>query len=228
MNSKEFKSFNFYGRRKGPKLRTERRKKLEKVLPLLRLNLDLLANGNYKNVFKKQPKKLWLEIGFGMGENLLLQMRNNPEVCFIGCEPYINGAAKLISELSEKDYTRIKIYDDDARSLLNKIPEKTIDKIFILWPDPWPKKRHHKRRLIELKTLDSFSRVLKDRAKIYVATDDKDYFESIALLFLKHSHFDLLEKSKTKPILLAFTRYEKKALMKGKFSSFITVIKKPA
>ena len=167
-----------YGRRLGYRLRPGRQALLERALPELRLDLpeDAAARIDPAGLFPAPVNDLWLEIGFGAGEHLAYQVRANPAVGVIGCEPFVQGIAGLLRHL-EDDGTggRVRIFPDDARLLLDRLPDACIGRLFVMFPDPWPKKRHHKRRLIDAATLAGFARILKDGAEFRWASDDRDY-----------------------------------------------------
>ena len=156
-----------------------------------------------------------MEIGFGSGENLLnlINMSENNR-SFIGCEPYLNGLASFISDLEKEKYEKVKLYKYDVRKLLTKLSKKIFDEIFILYPDPWPKTRHKKRRLINYDNLNLFLSKLKINGRIYVATDVKDYFDSINNLFEANSNLKIINSNSfhTRPKKILCTRYEKKAI----------------
>ncbi len=118
---------------------------------------------------------LWLEIGFGAGEHLAAQAAAHPEIGLIGCEPYVNGVAALLSRIDAVGLTNIRIVADDARPLLAALPAACLGRVFILFPDPWPKRRHHKRRLISTRALAELARVMKDDAELRLATDHREY-----------------------------------------------------
>ena len=128
-----------FGRIKGHKLSNKQKSLVESFLPQVRPN-------NVKNL-----QKIWFEIGFGSGSNLmqLIEERNEEDITIIGCEPYINGAVKVLSYLNEIQSPKVFIHDADARLLLEELSDQSLERIYILFPDPWPKKRHHKRRIIQ-------------------------------------------------------------------------------
>ncbi|MCI2395316.1 tRNA (guanine(46)-N(7))-methyltransferase TrmB [Aliiroseovarius sediminis] len=170
---------NFYGRLKGKGLRDSQREYLDKDLAALspgavdwnenpdRLPLDLNA------LFGGKP--VWLETGFGGGEHMVHQAATNPDVGIIGCEPYINGVAMLLGKIRKAGCENIAVHPGDVRDLFDVLPEHSIEKAFLLYPDPWPKKRHHRRRFVTPEYLEPFHRVLKPGAEFRVATDIPDY-----------------------------------------------------
>jgi len=163
-----------YGRRKSKALSPKRVSALEDVLPLYGIKKDSLHNNiNPAEFFSFKPKEIWFEIGFGSGEHLVHQALNNPEIGLIGCEPFINGVSALCTFIKDNNIKNIMIWDSDARLLMNELKPNSLDKLFLLHPDPWPKTRHHKRRFIQKETLDVFSSLLKDGAEFRTATDHR-------------------------------------------------------
>ena len=170
---------NFYGRLKGKTLKKSQRAYLDEDLEALSpgsvsweanperapLNLDAL--------FGERP--VWLEIGFGGGEHLVHQAERNPDVGIIGCEPYINGVAQLMSKMRDDLLDNVRIHAGDARDLLEVLPEGSLDRAFLLYPDPWPKTRHHRRRFASVENFIMLARALKSEAHLRVATDIPDY-----------------------------------------------------
>jgi tRNA (guanine-N7-)-methyltransferase len=117
----------------------------------------------------------WLEIGFGGGEHLAEQAARHPDVRIIGAEPFVNGVASALRHLDERGLTNVRVHQGDAREVLSALPDATLSRLFILFPDPWPKARHHKRRLVQPETAAEFARVLKPGGKLRFATDVADY-----------------------------------------------------
>lgn len=120
-------------------------------------------------------RPVWLEIGFGGGEHLAAQARLNPAVSFIGAEPFLNGVASAVRHIAEQGLDNVRLHPGDARPLIEALPEKSVDRVFILFPDPWPKARHHKRRLISEGFLDELARVMRPGGRLRFATDWRDY-----------------------------------------------------
>lgn len=117
----------------------------------------------------------WLEIGFGGGEHLAEQAARRPDVRLLGAEPFENGVASALRWIDERGLTNVRIHAGDAREVLNAIPDGALARVFVLFPDPWPKARHHKRRLINAETLGEIARVLRPGGRLRFATDWKDY-----------------------------------------------------
>jgi tRNA (guanine-N7-)-methyltransferase len=134
----------------------------------------LLGDGAFK-LFPFSPRELWLEIGFGGGEHLLAQARAHRDVGFIGCEPFINGVAKALAGIEEERLDNIRLRAGDAGALIEALPAGALARIFILYPDPWPKRRQNKRRLISERMLRELARVARPGAELRFATDIDDY-----------------------------------------------------
>ena len=213
------RSPRFHGRRKGHALSKRRQKLMEDVLPRCALVFDKNDSLNATASFGRESS-LWLEIGFGAGEHLVDQALKNPNINFIGCEPYINGVATLLSEIERHSVNNICIFNDDVRLLLKKLRRSSIDKIFLLFNDPWPKKRHNSRRLICSETLDELSKIMANGSQIFVASDDMSLIRSTLNLFYCHHNFFWLANNpddwKKRYSDSIATRYENKAISAGK------------
>lgn len=139
--------------------------------------------------FSKHFDKCYLEIGFGNAENIIFQAINNPSYLFIGSEVYMSGIGTLVSSIKENNINNIKIFSDDIRLLLDQSTKKVFDSVIIICPDPWPKEKHHKRRLINKSFLEMVHDFMKDDSNIYISTDWENYAESISELFVKNKLF---------------------------------------
>ena len=139
--------------------------------------------------FSKHFDKCYLEIGFGNAENIIFQAINNPSYLFIGSEVYMSGIGTLVSSIKENNINNIKIFSDDIRLLLDQSPKKVFDSVIIICPDPWPKEKHHKRRLINKSFLEMVHDFMKDDSNIYISTDWENYAESISESFEKNKLF---------------------------------------
>ena len=224
---------NFYGRFKGPTLTKKQEILLKIELPKFIIDsVDVTDNSerqflNLRKYINNKP--LWLEIGFGSGEHLLNQAQLNPEVVFFGCEPYINGVASLLAKIKEKRINNIFIYPGDVRNLFDVLPSNSIDRVFLLYPDPWPKKRHNHRRFVNPEYLIPLCRVMKIAAQFRIATDVKEYCSHAFQEVLK---LDFILKGQNKNDFSfpwegwSPTRYEKKAQKDNKTSYYMTFQKK--
>lgn len=218
MTTGERRRGQIYGRRKGPGLSPHRQKLRRELLPQLALKAQ--ADRDPRSYFSVPVAEVWLEIGFGGGEHLLWQALHHPRVGVIGAEPYEPGVAKLLAALSEPALesvrTRVRIEEGDAREIIAALPEASLSRVFLLFPDPWPKRRHHKRRFIQTALLDQLARVMRDGAEFRVASDDAEYASWALEHVLAHPCFSWSPRRaldwETRPEDWPETRYEKKAL----------------
>jgi tRNA (guanine-N7-)-methyltransferase len=209
--------FQFYGRRKGKSLRRHHSELMDVLLPHLRVDLADPLHG--------MGERRWLEIGFGGGEHLAHQAGLHGDVSFIGAEPFVNGVAKMLALVEEKKLSNVKIHDADARPLLEALPELSFERIYLLYPDPWPKARHHRRRFVTPEHLEPLARVLKPGAEFRVATDIPDYVRQTLEEVPRHG-FDWLAEGpqdwrRPWDDWLS-TRYEQKALREGRVPHYLT------
>jgi tRNA (guanine-N7-)-methyltransferase len=209
-----------YGRRRGRKPSARQAALLSDVLPRVALKLSQPPAAMLSEIFAPPVEDIWLEIGFGGGEHLLWQARSNPHIGLIGCEPFEDGVVKVLSVIEQEKLSNIRVYADDARPLLRWLPDAGIARTFILFPDPWPKKRHQKRRLVSPATLGELARVMRRGAELRVATDIGDYARWILSAMREQQSFrwaadsprDWRERKADWPP----TRYEQKALQAGR------------
>jgi tRNA (guanine-N7-)-methyltransferase len=219
---------NFYGRVRGKGLRDSQKsylKDLEEIgLEQVdwednpdRAMLDLAA------IFGNRP--VWLEVGFGGGEHMVHQAVGNPGVGTIGAEPYINGVAMLLGKIRRAGASNIRVHPGDARDLMDVLPDGSIEKAFLLYPDPWPKKKHHRRRFVTPEHLEPLHRVLANGAEFRIATDIPDYVRQ-ALEEVPKAGFEWLaeraEDWRTPWSDWISTRYEQKALREGRVPHYLT------
>ncbi len=203
-----------YGRRKGPALSAHQERLRETLLPRLLLHPEQGADP--RSYFDMAVADVWLETGFGAGEHLLWQAQQHPAVGLIGAEPYISGTAKLLSKLEAAPLANIRLYEDDARDIIDALPDASIGRFFLLFPDPWPKTRHHKRRFLQMEMLDSLARILKPGAELRFASDDAGYLAYALERLMAHPAFAWTATGpsdwKTRPSDWPPTRYEAKEL----------------
>jgi tRNA (guanine-N7-)-methyltransferase len=203
-----------YGRRKGPKLSPHKEELRRTLLPRLALRLE--PGRDPKTYFVADVTDVWLEVGFGGGEHLLEQARANPQVGLIGAEPYEAGVAKLLSKIESANTSNIRIHEGDARDVVDALPDASLGRVFILFPDPWPKTRHHKRRFVQTAMLDALARVMKQGAELRIASDDAGYVAWTLERLLAHPDFawaaECATDWNTRPPGWPQTRYEAKAL----------------
>ena len=187
--------FNFYGRRRGKKLSRTQTKFVEEYLPKISLSgISYEENPNrnkiqIEGIFGEECP-VWIEIGFGGGEHLISVAKKNRHVGIIGCEPYLNGVAMFLPKLAKEKLHKVRVFMDDARLLCEVLPNFSISKLFLLFPDPWPKKRHARRRFINKQNIDMFKRILKRGALIYISTDVNSYVRHVLEIFTGDSDFE--------------------------------------
>ena len=175
-------------------------------------SLRSLSEFSVKNIqeiedLSKQFDKCYLEIGFGNAENIIFQATNNPSYLFIGSEVYMSGIGTLVSGIKENNINNVKIFSDDIRLLLDQSPKKIFDSVIIICPDPWPKEKHHKRRLINESFLKMIHDFMKDDSNVYISTDWENYAEGISELFKENKLFKpSINKSFYKESLSKFER----------------------
>ncbi len=206
----------FYGRRKGRSLSLSRQELMEKFLPPLRVNIPQQGQLDIGSLFNTNSiQQTWLEIGFGGGEHLTTQAEHHPNVGFIGCEPFVNGVASLLANIQAKNLQNVRIHPDDVRQLLKAFPANSIERTFILFPDPWPKLRHNKRRLIAPELIKDLERILSPGGQLIIATDDQDYCQAIMSTLSNSSVMQLVQHINTPPENWVTTRYEQRAQRLG-------------
>ncbi|MCX8500361.1 MAG: tRNA (guanosine(46)-N7)-methyltransferase TrmB [Alphaproteobacteria bacterium] len=229
----------FYGRRISRPLRRGQALLQAELLPRLRIALPDTAAGaepptlDPQTLFPALPvgSPIWLEIGFGGGEHLAAQASHNPSIGIIGCEVFVTGVAKLLHHIAEGGQSNIRIHDDDARPLLTRLPRSCLSRVFILFPDPWPKKRHHRRRIINPDTLNQLARLMIPGAELRLATDDPLYQLAMLEVFSRHPDFLWTARRPedwlVRPPDWPETRYENKAIAAGRTPWFFSLIHCP-
>ncbi len=223
------RQLRFYGRRTGRRLRPSRVALLEEVLPQIEIRHEAGRPLKPGILFDPKIRDVWLEIGFGGGEHLAWQARHNPDIGFIGAEPYVNGVASLLVAIKRWDLTNIRILPEDIRLLLPDLGARSIGRAFILFPDPWPKVRHHRRRIINRLCLDHLARLLPSDAELRVATDDPGYLGWILRHTLDHPSFAWNAQGRgdweTRPPDWPETRYESKTIAAGRRPAFLRFVR---
>jgi len=224
-------SLRVYGRRKGKPLKPLRQSTLERVLPRIRVAVPDGGLLDPRSLFPTRCKDVWLEVGFGAGEHLAANAAANPDVGIIGCEVFINGVASLLRYVDAQKLDNVRVYDDDARRILASLPDRSIARFDLLFPDPWPKARHAKRRFIGPETLDLLARVLTDGAELRVASDDPGYVRWALQHLTRHPAFTWTATGpsdwRSSPPDSAETRYQKKALRAGRMPIFLRFLRIP-
>ncbi len=211
----------FFGRRKGKALRAGQTQLVRTLLPRLRVD-----PGGDIAAFRSRYPELWLEIGFGGGEHLAARARANPGIGFIGCEPFLNGMAKLLAVVDQENLENIRVWDDDITKLLPHLPAGAFRVVSILYPDPWPKRRQRKRRLVSDETLAALARVIAPGGELRFATDIDDYAGWALARVLRSPDFRWRaagpDEWRRPWAGWPGTRYEAKALREGRVPSYLT------
>lgn len=210
-----------FGRRRGRPLSPRQSELMAKWLPRVSVDLASPAPQDLTNLFEPPVRKVAIEIGFGGGEHLVWQARQDPTVGFIGCEPFEDGVAKVVTAMETHGLTNIRLHMDDARDLLSWAPDAAFAAAYVLFPDPWPKARHVKRRLISAAFLTSLARTMATGARLRVATDIPDYLRTALVAFRACSEqFEWSASSpadwRDRPDDWPQTRYEQKAIREGR------------
>ena len=203
---------------------------MDELLPKLRLDVAQPLEGKLSTQFDKDAERYHLEIGFGGGEYLTHQTATHPDINFIGVEPFINGMAKMLGGIEDHGLNNVRLYDDDATQLLDWLPAASLDQIDLLYPDPWPKKRHWKRRFVSQVNLERFWRVLKPGGRFRFASDIDTYVNWTLGHIHKHGKFTWTAQSAAdwnQPWDgWIRTRYEAKAIREGRPPCYL-VFEKP-
>jgi tRNA (guanine-N7-)-methyltransferase len=221
-----------HGRRKGRPLRPAQQRALDTLGPALAVPppapgaaLDPHA------LFAERKRAIWLEIGFGAGEHLIAQAEANPDVGVIGAEVFQDGVAKMLRRVEATGVTNVRLHQGDARDLLEALPDAALACVFILFPDPWPKTKHHKRRLVRQAYLDKVARVLADHGELRLATDDPSYQRWMVIELTRHPAFAWTARRpsdwRTRPDDWPPTRYEQKALAEGRTPIYLRYTRRP-
>tara|TARA_A100001015_G_scaffold53567_1_gene58687 strand:- start:1590 stop:2270 length:681 start_codon:yes stop_codon:yes gene_type:complete len=208
------KKIRSFVNRKGRKLSDNKKNLLEDA----KKSKILLNEEDFSNIAKiaKNYEEVTFEIGFGSGEHIAHIAKLYPKRLFIGCEPFELGVTKLLAKIRAEKINNILIYNNDALDLLKSLPDNLINKLYILYPDPWPKKRHNKRRIINNENLALFAKKMANNAKILIATDHNDYASWIISHLINNKNFKWLinnvEEVFTEPNEWHKTKYQKKSL----------------
>jgi tRNA (guanine-N7-)-methyltransferase len=212
-----------YGRSRGKTLRTGQQRLLAEALPIFSITPEALAAGG---AFAAPPREIWLEIGFGSGEHLSEQAKANPHVGVVGCEPFLNGVAAALAGLERERLANVRLRRGDARALVEAAPDGFFSRVFILYPDPWPKRRHRKRRVIAADMIEALARVMRRGGELRFATDVDDYAGWTLKRFLASPHFrwtaNRADDWRRPWPEWRTTRYEAKARKEGRGSVYLT------
>lgn len=220
-----------YGRHRGHPLRPRQQRLLDEALPRIRFPEE--KAGVPLSAFTEPSRELWLEVGFGGGEHVLSQIRMHPSVGYIACEVFENGLCSLLSKLFPEDGEArapvpplLRIWDEDARVLLQTLPEASLDRLFLMFPDPWPKARHTKRRFVHPGNLPVVARALKPGAVWRVASDDPTYQVWVEEVMGAQEFFTTAPPALERPEGWPPTRYEAKAIRVGRQPMYWTFVRK--
>jgi tRNA (guanine-N7-)-methyltransferase len=220
-----------YGRRRGRALRPGQRHLKSELLPRLAVAIPAARALEPAALFDPTPQAVWLEIGFGGGEHLAEQAERHPRIGFVGSEVFENGIAKLLAEIDGRGLRNIRIFADDARLLLAALAPASVGRVLILFPDPWPKRRHHKRRIVARDVLDRLAVIMAEGAELRLATDDPDYLAWMLEHLTSHPAFVWLARRaddwRRRPSDQSPTRYEEKARAAGRPPVFLRFARKP-
>jgi tRNA (guanine-N7-)-methyltransferase len=215
-----------YGRSSGKTLRAGQQRLLAEALPLFSIAPESLAEARG---FAALPREMWLEIGFGAGEHLVAQAKANPDVAIVGCEPFLNGVVAALAGIEREQLSNVRLRRGDAQSLIEAAPDAFFSRVFMLYPDPWPKRRHNKRRVVAASVIEELARVMRRGAELRFATDIDDYAGWTLTRFLASPHFRwAVTRSddwrrpwpEWRP-----TRYEAKARTEGRGSVYLTFVR---
>jgi tRNA (guanine-N7-)-methyltransferase len=215
----------FFGRRKGRPLRGQQIELFDTLLPRLALNVSAPAPNDLKTLFPVSVDDVRLEIGFGGAEHLLSEAGNNPRTGFIGCEPFVNGMAKALAAIDADKLANIRLHHADAAELIDWLPASALARIDLLYPDPWPKRHHWKRRFVTDTSIVKLARILRPGGALHFASDWANYAEWTLRRFLRSPDFTWTAERaddwrKPWPGFIR-TRYEAKAIREGRTPCYL-------
>jgi tRNA (guanine-N7-)-methyltransferase len=221
---------NFYGRLKGHTLRASQKTYLSEDLDTLR-PAGVARDENpdrdpidLASIFG-DARPVWLEVGFGGGEHLVHMAATYPKIGIVGAEPYVNGIAMLLGKIRLAGVTNLAVHPGDARDLLEVLPDASVSRAFLNYPDPWPKRRHHRRRFVTAEHLRPLARVMAQGAEFRVATDIPDYVRQ-TLREVPKAGFELIGQGGEPWADWISTRYEQKALREGRVPHYVTFVRR--
>lgn len=214
-----------YGRRKGHELSPRRQALIDDLLPTISPVIGGDGQLDLKGPVAGRDR-LWLEVGFGGGEHLAWQAGQHPEITVIGAEPFLNGVASLLAHIEDEKLANVRIIDDDVRPFLKAMPTASLERIMVLYPDPWPKLRHNKRRIVNTWSVDRFADLLIDGGELRLATDIMDYARWMMVAVWRHPDLVWTARRprdwKDRPDDWPETRYEAKAHKAGRPPVYLT------
>lgn len=213
-----------YGRAKGKALRARQSHRIENLLPTIAIDLERLGEGPAA-LFAHRPSEVLLEIGFGGGEHLAAMAKAHPEAGCLGVEPFLNGVAKLLGAVEADNITNIRLLRGDGRHVLGALPHSSLGCVYLLYPDPWPKRRQRKRRIVDEALLDELARVIRPGGEFRFASDIDDYVGWTLARVLRHADFEWLAGGPSDWLEpwegWHRTRYEEKAIREGRVPSYL-------
>lgn len=214
----------FFGRRSGKTLHVRQRVLFDELLPKIAIELPKAGKVTPDEIFDRISDRTIMEIGYGGGEHLARQATQNPATAFIGCEVFSGGIGKALEKIAEGELSNIRLFTDDALKLLQTLPDASLDGVYLLYPDPWPKNRHHKRRFVSPTTLGELARVIKSGGFFRFASDIEDYANWTLAHILRTDGF-VWEVGRPASWHQPYegwqpTRYEQKARREGRLKSF--------
>jgi tRNA (guanine-N7-)-methyltransferase len=210
-----------YGRRIGRAIGTSMAGLLAERFQMYRLDPAQPPPRAATDLFGRPVREVWMEIGFGAGEHLLWHAEANPDIGFIGCEPFLNGVAKALNGIEEAGLTNVRLYDNDARHLLNWLRPAELGRVFILFPDPWPKTRHRKRRFLTDEGLSLIAKAIRPGGQLRFATDIDDYARMVVDGVDRSPDFQFAPgQLPERPADWPITRYAEKAFEAGRECRF--------
>jgi len=216
----------FFGRRSGKTLTERQHALMGEYLQQLKIDIMIAPPLSLGELFAADVGKIWMESGFGGGEHLVHRAQENPHIGYIGVEPFRNGMAKALVAIDAAAVSNVRVFDEEAGLLLDWLPDSSLDGFYLLYPDPWPKTRHFKRRFVNRANLDRIARVLKPGAEFRVASDIDSYVEWTLEHLREHKAFrwrdGVLEKALEPWENWPGTRYEAKALRAGRVARYLT------
>ena len=228
---------NLYGRARHRRLSPSRRSALEDLRPLVEMTGVSMAENPDRRMLSREAlagggKECWLEIGFGTGEHLLAIAREHPEITILGAEPYLAGVSRLLAMARRSLPANLRVHAGDGRDLLEVVPDSLLDRVFLLYPDPWPKRRHARRRFISKENLDALARTMRPGGELRIATDIPLLARHCLMETRRHPDFSWTAESAADwrqpwPNWPG-TRYEEKALAAGRKPVYLTLARTDA
>lgn len=227
MFNRQTNSFRTFGRAKGKPLSPAQAALMETEFPKIDFGPAVKAG---ENPIADIDGKVWLEIGFGGAEHLLWQAEQNPNVTLLGVEPFLNGVAKAVRGIVDKDLENIRLHRGDARDVLKLLPDNSLDRVFVLFPDPWHKARHNKRRIINEAFITDLHRVIKPGGTFRFGSDIIHYVDWTLTRLKKHGGFEwpatAQEQWRVRPKDWPSTRYLEKAIREGRSGYFFEFVRR--